>query len=561
MILARLSRLMAAQDASRIPAFVAAAVLSGVLQGVALACVVPLLDALLSGAYDRALISCGAMLVMTLISWAASHAAALAGFELALAVLRNVRRQIGDHLARLPLGWFTPLNTARLSVTISQGVMQLLALPAHQLLPLVRAVVVPPVLVLAIAVFDLRLALAAGAAFPVLALVYWWAGRLGQAADRAVHQAAGEAGQRVMEYAQAQAVLRAFGVTGRGHAALEDALTGLSRASRRQIWLVLPPLLANSWLVQLGFLGLMTLTGWMVLGGAVIDAPAFIAILVLVNRVLEPLGEVAAASAGIRMASAELAHVEAILAVPPLPVPARPAPVPTRHNITFEAVRFGYGTGAPVLDGLDFTLAQNTTTALVGASGAGKSTVLHLLARFLDASAGAVRIGGTDVRDLAPADLAGLIAPVFQTTHLFSGTIRDNVLIARPDADAAALARVARLTRLDEMLERLPDGWACEVGEGGQRLSGGERQRVCIARALLKDAPILLLDEPTSALDAENRQAITRLLAALRGTRTILMVAHQFEWISAADRLLTLDAGRLVEDGTNAGLRARLHSP
>ncbi|GGF86171.1 ABC transporter [Azorhizobium oxalatiphilum] len=557
MILARLSRLMAAQDARRIPAFLTAAAVAGVLQGLALALVVPVLDALLTGAHTRAILWCAAMLAATLASWAASHAAALAGFELALAVLRNVRRQIGDHLAALPLGWFTPLHTARLSVTISQGVMQLLALPAHQLLPLVRAAVVPPVLVLAIALFDIRLALAAAATFPLLALVYWWGGRLGQAADRAVHHAAEEAGQRVMEYAQAQSVLRAFGVTQRGHAALKDALTDLAHASRRQIWMVLPPLVANSWLVQLGFLGLMALTALMVLGGSAGDAPVLIALLVLVNRVLEPLGDVAAASAGIRMASGELAHVEGILAEPPLPAPSRPAALPARHDIRFEAVRFAYAPGTPVLDDLDVTLAENTTTALVGASGAGKSTVLHLLARFCDVSAGAVRIGGTDVRDLDPAALAGLIAPVFQTTHLFSGTIRDNVLMARPEADAAALAHVARLARLDEMLARLPGGWACEVGEGGHGLSGGERQRVCIARALLKDAPILLLDEPTSALDAENRQALTRLLATLRGRRTIVVVAHQFEWMSAADRVLVLEGGRLVEDGAPAALLAR----
>ncbi len=558
MILRRLECLLGEQDRKRVPAFIAAACLASLMQAIAFVLLVPCLEALLRGAMPTASFWLAASLVAVAGAWWATHAATLKSFDLALALLRNLRIRLGAHLVRLPLGWFTPVRTARIAGTISQGVMELLALPAHQLMPLVQACVVPPVVVAGMALFDIRLAAAAALLFPCIGLVYWWAGRLGQSADRAVHQAAEEAGQRVAEFAQAQAVLRAYGVVTRGHGALETALRQQNRAGRRQLWMVLPPLLANSWLVQLGYLSLMAMMVYLGLGGShPAHAVTLVALMVPVARMLEPLGDVASSGAGIRMASAQLSQVEGILAEPPLPSPVRLAPPPTGSTISFTDVRFNHGNGPPVLDGLDFTLEQNTTTALVGLSGAGKSTVLHLIARFFDVDSGSVTIGGMDVRALEPTALSALVSPVFQNTHLFSGTIRENVLMARPNADDAALDHVATLSGLEAMLARLPGGWQCSVGEGGHGLSGGERQRVCIARALLKDAPILLLDEPTSALDAHNRATFGQMLTALHGHRTILVIAHQYEWISAADRVLVLEHGRVVEDGTPSELLVR----
>ncbi len=558
MILRRLERLMRAQDRKRVPLFLAAACLASLMQGIAFVLLVPCLEALLRGAEQEASVWLLAILAAVAGAWWTTHTATLRSFDLALALLRNLRMRLGEHLVRLPLGWFTPVRTARISGTISQGVMELLALPAHQLMPLVQACVVPPVVVAGMALFNLKLAATAALLFPCIGLVYWWAGRLGLSADRAVHKAAEEAGQRVAEFAQAQAVLRAYGVVTRGHGALETALRQQNRAGRRQLWMVLPPLLANSWLVQLGYLGLLAMMVSLGLGGS---DPAhvitLVALMVPVARMLEPLGDVASSGAGIRMASAQLSQVEGILAEPPLSDPSHPSPPPTNSAIGFKSVRFGHGDGPPILDGLDFVLEQNSTTALVGPSGAGKSTLLHLIARFFDVNAGAVTIGGVDVRALEPQALSALVSPVFQNTHLFSGSIRDNVLMARPDADEAALSHVAALSGLDAMLARLPGGWQCTVGEGGHGLSGGERQRVCIARALLKNAPILLLDEPTSALDAHNRATFGQMLATLHGHRTILVIAHQYEWIAIADRVLVLERGRLVEDGAPSGLLKR----
>jgi ATP-binding cassette subfamily B protein len=553
MILRRLSRLLGDDERARVPAFVSTAIAASVLQGAGFTLVAPFLDALLRGATKEAAGWLGALVATVVASWIATHRTTMAGFELALAVLGRVRTRVGDHLVGLPLGWFTPIHTARLGALISQGVMSLLALPAHQLLPLIRAFVVPTVMIAGMAMMDSSLALAAAVALPLVGLTYYWAGRLGQAADRAVHRATEEAGQRIVEFARVQAVLRAFGVTMKGYGALEASLNQQSRAARRQIWVVVPPLLANSWLIQLSFPVLLALTAHLALNAdEPLQIPVLVALLVLINRVLEPLGDVAAAGAGIRMASAELAKIEEILAEPALRFPARTVAAPEHADITFDGVRFGYAPDRTMLEGLDFSLPANTTTALIGPSGAGKSSILYLVARFFDVQAGSVRIGGIDVRQMTPISLSSLVAPVFQDTHLFSGTIRDNVMMARPNAGEDQLRRAASLSGLDEVLERLPGGWLCAVGEGGFGLSGGERQRVCIARALLKDSPILLLDEPTSALDAENAATIGRLLATLRGRKTILVVTHQIDWLAAADHLLLLRSGQLEWKGRYA---------
>ncbi|WP_246001504.1 ABC transporter ATP-binding protein [Allorhizocola rhizosphaerae] len=197
------------------------------------------------------------------------------------------------------------------------------------------------------------------------------------------------------------------------------------------------------------------------------------------------------------------------------------------------------------------TLPEGRLLAVVGPSGAGKSTLLQLLARFHDVDAGAIRIGGADVRAIDTQALMARIAIVFQDVYLFDGTIEDNIRLGRPDATEAEVRAAATAARLDEVIDRLPDGWATDVGEGGALLSGGERQRVSIARALLKNAPIVLLDEVTSALDPVNEAAVHAGIEQLMAGRTVVMVAHRLRNVRNADRIVFLDVGQIMETGTH----------
>jgi ATP-binding cassette subfamily B protein len=287
-----------------------------------------------------------------------------------------------------------------------------------------------------------------------------------------------------------------------------------------------------------------------------VDAPRIVALLVLGVHFLRPFADLASVAGGIRACRAALVRLDAVLRTEPLPEPAA-GRSPADASIELSGVDFGYPPGSPpVLTGLDLVIPAGTTTALVGPSGVGKTTVTKLIARFFDVDRGAVRIGGVDVRDIAGARLAELVSVVFQDVHLFDGTIEDNIRVGKPDATDEQVRQAARRAQVESIAARLPDGWASRVGAGSELLSGGERQRVAIARALVKDAPIVLLDEATSALDAENEAAVHAALAELARGRTLLAIAHRLDTVAGADSIAVLDGGRLVEQGTHAELVA-----
>jgi ATP-binding cassette subfamily B protein len=205
-------------------------------------------------------------------------------------------------------------------------------------------------------------------------------------------------------------------------------------------------------------------------------------------------------------------------------------------------------------------------TAIVGPSGSGKSTVINLIARFWDVDDGQISIGGIDIREIEPAHLSSLISVVFQQDHLFSGTVRSNIAIAKPDASQDDIEAAARKARAHDFIATLPDSYDTQMGEGGARFSGGERQRIAIARAILKDAPIVLLDEATSALDSTNERAIQEALQALVADKTLIVVAHKLSTIEAADQILVLQDGTIHQSGDHAsllqgeGLYARMYA-
>jgi ATP-binding cassette, subfamily B, bacterial IrtB/YbtQ len=232
--------------------------------------------------------------------------------------------------------------------------------------------------------------------------------------------------------------------------------------------------------------------------------------------------------------------------------------------VTFDGVDFGYDPDLPVLHQLSFTATPSTATAIVGPSGAGKTTILNLIARFWDPQAGSVTIGGIDIRELTQQQLFDAVTVVFQDVYLFQGTIGDNIAFGRPDATRPDIEAAARAAQIHDFITSLPDGYDTRVGEGGHTLSGGQRQRVSIARAIVKDAPIVLLDEATAAIDPITERAVQLGLAELVRGKTLIVVAHRLSTIRSADQILALDAGRITQRGTHdqlldaGGLYARL---
>lgn len=242
---------------------------------------------------------------------------------------------------------------------------------------------------------------------------------------------------------------------------------------------------------------------------------------------------------------------------PALPDQRTPLPPGRDVGIRFDAVHFAYAPGRRALDGASFEIRPGEHVALVGPSGAGKSTVFNLLLGFIRPDAGTITVNGRDLTDLDPPEWYACMAWVPQRPHLFHGTLLDNILLARPDADIEAVKRAARLAHADEFIARLPQGYDTVVGDRGQGLSGGQIQRVALARAFLKDAPLVILDEPTAGLDPASEDLVQAATAALAAGRTLLTIAHRLSTVRNADRILTLREGRVVESGTHAELVAR----
>ncbi|AFU04625.1 ABC transporter ATP-binding protein [Nocardia brasiliensis] len=549
-----LLHLLGAEYAGPMRRTVALMTVTAVAEGLSYALLVPVLRALFGSAPADAwpwLIAFGAAVAAYALL---RYRSDLSGFRVGTAMLSGVYHRFGDHLARLPLGWFTSRRVGEVSVLAGEGVLQAMSVAAHLLSPFISALVTPLTIVVVMFAFNWQLGLAALLAAPVVAAVQVWTGRSMAATDAERAERNAESTARVIEYLQAQPVLRAGGRTGERFRSLDDALSGVQRAARRSTLSALPGILGLTLTVQTFFTALLALGAYLAMNGKV-GAAEVLVILVLAARCADPLLALAEIGGKMRGARAELAQLDAVLRTAPLPEPAAPVQ-PRDHDLEFDAVTFRQH-GRTIIDELSLTVPTGRRLAVVGPSGAGKSTLLQLLARFYDVDAGAVRVGGVDVREISTDVLMDQIAIVFQDVYLFDGTIEDNVRLGRPGADADAVRAAATAARLDEVIERLPEGWATPVGEGGALLSGGERQRVSIARALLKNAPIVLLDEVTSALDPVNEAAVHEGIERLLTGRTVVLVAHRLRTVQRADRIVFLDGGRIVEQGTHDELLRR----
>ncbi|MFC9249562.1 ABC transporter ATP-binding protein [Streptomyces sp. NPDC057136] len=527
---------------------------TAVVEGLSYALLVPVLRALFGSTPGDAwpwLIAFGAAVA---VYAALRYISDLSGFRAGTTLLRGTYHRLGDHLARLPIGWYSAGRVGEVSVLASRGVLQAMSVIAHLLAPLISACVTPLTIVVVMLAFNWQMGLAALVAAPIVAAIQIWTERSMAANDAERAERDHEATGRVIEYLQVQPVLRAGGRTVERFRLLDDSLQDVQRSSRRSTLSALPGILGLTLTVQAMFTVLLVLGAYLALGGDVATAEV-LTILVLAARCADPLLSLADIGGQLRGARSELMRLDTVLRTEPLPEAHEPVQ-PVGHDLEFDSVAFRHG-DRTVMDSVSLSVPEGQRLAVVGPSGAGKSTLLQLLARFYDVDAGVVRVGGVDVRAINTEVLMAQFAIVFQNVYLFDGSIEENVRLGRPDADEAEVRAAAAAARLDEVIERLPGGWATNVGEGGALLSGGERQRVSIARALLKNAPIVLLDEVTSALDPVNEAAAHEGIERLMAGRTVVMVAHRMRTVQRADRVVFLDGGRIVEESSHDELLRR----
>lgn len=536
---------------NRVITYTVLALMSVVVRAMATVLLVPLVGALFSDDPRRALVWLGWLTSATVTGWAIDTATARIGFNLGFAVLDHSQHDVADRLPGVRLDWFTAQHTATARQAIAATGPELVGLVVNLLTPLISAILLPAAIAVVLLPVSWQLGVAALGGLPLLLGALWASARLARRADAAAADANSALTERIIEFARTQQALRAARRVEPARSLVGDALAAQHGATMRLLSMQVPGQLLFSLASQLALILLAGATTALTVNGTLTVAEA-IALIVVIVRYLEPFTTISELAPALESTRATLDNIRSVLAAPLVKVGAASlAGGATAPRVEVDDVVFRYdGAGAPVLDGVSFTLEPGSTTAIVGPSGSGKSTILALIAGLHEPTGGRVFIDGVDAATLDGEARRAASSVVFQHPYLFHGSIRDNVFAGDPGAGDEQFARAVALARVDELVGRLPDGADTVVGEAGSALSGGERQRVSIARALLKPAPILLVDEATSALDTENEAAVVDALTADPQSRTQVIVAHRLASISHADRVLFVDNGRVVEDGT-----------
>jgi len=476
-------------------------------------------------------------------------------------VVADLRSDVFRHVADLGPAFFERTHSGELMSRLTADTTQIKSMAGSSLSQALRSLIMLMGALVMMFVTSAHLSILVLLAIPLTVVPLIAVGRLVRRLSRRAQDTLAEASAYAAENLAASRTMQAFAYEATAARRYRDAVELAFDAAKERMR-------ARAALTALAmFLVVASITGVLWFGAAaVIDGSMtvgrlgqFVLYAVFAGasfaQVSEIWGEISQ-SAGAAERLTELLAVRPEIVSPPHPVPL---PLPPRGEVQFDGVRFAYPgrPSLPTLQDVSFHVGRGETIALVGPSGAGKSTVFNLLLRFFDPQSGTVRLDGIDLRDASLKELRERMALVPQDVALFAGTLADNIRYGQPDADLQAVKRAAIAAHADEFIAALPKGYDTPIGERGISLSGGQRQRIAIARAILKDAPILLLDEATSALDAESEAQVQRALERLMVGRTTLVIAHRLATVQKAKRILVMDKGRIVEQGTHAELIAK----
>ena len=524
----------------------------GVLQAVFEALRIPAIALVLRDLFDNnvttatALGSFDIMVVSIVGTGIVKYQATMLQTEAGYGTCADKRIEIAEHLRYLPMGYFNQNSLGQITSVATNTMQNLEGVATRVIMLVTQGLLTTALIIVMLLFFDWRIALILAVGFGVFLLVNNRLQKGAQSLSEQKISADTTLVDQIMEYIQGIAEVKAFHLLGSQSTALNDAIAENVRVNTAMELKLVPYMAVQNFVVRLTgtAMTLASVLFWLNGSISLLNCVLMIICSFLVFASLETAGSY---SSLLRTVDLSVDKANEILSTPQMDTDGADL-TPRTHTLTAEHIDFAYGT-RKIIDDVSLTIPDKTTTAIVGPSGSGKTTLTSLLSRFWDVDSGAVLLDGKNVKDYSMDSLMKNFSFVFQNVYLFHDTIANNIRFGQEDLPLEAVKEAAHKACCDDFIEALPDGYDTVIGEGGASLSGGEKQRISIARAMLKDAPIVILDEATANVDPENEDRLQKAIEALTRDKTIIMIAHRLKTVRHADQILVVDHGRIVQQG------------
>ena len=528
-------------------------VLKAIFEAMKIPAIAVTLHGVLSGdlSVQHILLSFGIMLLSVAGNAFANYRSTMLQCEAGYGTCADKRIEIAEHLKYLPMGYFNR-NSLGYITSVATNSMEALADVATRVVMMVTQGILTTIfVVLMILLFDLRI----GGIAVLGVLLYFAINSLLQKKSKTIAPLKDSSDrklvEKVLEYVQGIAEVKAYNLTGKKSRALNEAIDENSAANTKAEMAFVPIMFLQNLTAKLLGVVVAIISVAFYLNGTMelLNAVVMILAAFILFGALDTAGNY---SALLRNVDLYVGKAQAVLDMPTMDIDGKDI-IPSSYDIDVENAEFSYDK-RKIIDGVSIHIPQHTTTAIVGPSGGGKTTLCHLISRFWDVDKGCVKLGGVDVREYSMDSLMRNFSFVFQSVYLFQDTIANNIRFGQSDTPMEKVIEASRKACCHDFIMALPDGYDTVIGEGGASLSGGEKQRISIARAIMKDAPIIILDEATANVDPESEQELTAAIEALTKEKTILMIAHRLKTVRHADNILVIDKGRIAQSGTHEQL-------
>ena len=532
----------------------------GIIKSFIIALRIPAIGLVVMGLIEKNLsmqtfwLALGIMLVSTVLNVWITLKITMLQTEAGYHTCAQKRIEIAEHMRYLPMGYFNQNSLGKITSVTTNTLEGLADVATRVVMMTVQGFLTTGLITILVFLYDWRVGLVLLVCLVLFllpnTLMRWQVGKV--SADK--YQADMDLVAVVLEYSQGIVEVKNYNLVNRSAKKLSKAIEGKSQLDTKMTLVTSPYIALQGMVTKLTglFMGLFSI--YFYLNGSM---ELLVTIMMIVSgfMIYENLDGVGSFSSLLRIVDLSVDMVNQVLAIQPMDISGQDIE-PKSSRIELRDVSFSYG-NKKIIDRVSLTIPEKTTTALVGPSGSGKTTLCNLIARFWDVDQGSISLDGHDVRDYSYDSLIRNFSFVFQSVYLFEDTIANNIRFGKPEASQEEVIEAAKKAACHDFILSLPDGYDTKIGEGGASLSGGERQRISIARAIIKDAPIIILDEATANVDPENEEALMQAIQALTRDKTIIMIAHRLKTVEHADQILVLDQGRIVEQGKHQDLLAK----